>query len=171
MKKITLTLGFLFSLLVSVMCQSSLNFEFQAYPTGLIPGLRYEYQLNDESKLLLRAGYNWIRHRDLGVHDDERGDGFGFTLGYTKRISNFDLSLKNDFWWNSIDWENDVTAPNMTSGNTKITVIQPTIEAAYLVTEKFRPTLAFGYEWNAKTEGEETGQGPILLVGLIYRLF
>ena len=171
MRALLITLCISFFIGCNLNSQSSLSFEFQAYPTGLIPGLRYEYQVSEQSSVLLRAGYNWIRHRDLGVHDDERGDGFGFTLGYTRRVSSFDFSLKNDFWWNSIDWENDVTAPNMTSGNTKITVIQPTIEAAYLVTGKFRPSVAFGYEWNAKTEGEETGQGAILLVGLIYRLF
>ena len=32
--------------------------------------------------LHFRLGYNWIRHGDQGVHEDERGDGFGFSLGY-----------------------------------------------------------------------------------------
>lgn len=155
----------------NIQSQSKLNFEFQAYPTGLIPGLRYEYALDDDSRVLFRLGYNWIRHRDLGVHDDERGDGYGFTIGYTKRISKFDLSLKNDFWWNSIDWEDNVQDPFGEHGHTKITVLQPTLEAAYVVSEKFRPSIAFGYEWNAKTDGQETGQGAILLIGFMIKIF
>ncbi len=48
-----------------------------------------------------------------------------------------------------------------------ITVIQPTIELGYLIKKEFShitPTIAFGYEWNVKTNGEPTGEGAILLL-------
>ena len=145
---------------------TDLSFEFQAYPTGLIPGIRFETGLSDQSSILFRLGYNWIRHRDLGVHEDERGDGFGFTIGYKKYFSpersGWGLALKNDVWWNSIDW----TDPGI-SGQTDITVLQPTLELSYVMGKNvlFVPSIAFGYEWNVKTEGEPTGEGAILLIG------
>jgi len=171
MRQFAIIITLVLCVIGNIQSQSKLNFEFQAYPTGLIPGLRYEYAINEESKALFRVAYNWIRHRDLGVHDDERGDGFGFTVGYTKRVSKFDISLKNDFWWNTIDWEDNIQDPHGAAGQTKITVVQPTLEAAYVVSEKFRPSIAFGYEWNAKTDGEETGQGAILLIGFLINIF
>jgi hypothetical protein len=171
MKHSILYLCFLLSLSFHTsQAQSHVSFEFQAYPTGLIPGFRYTKGLTDHASLLLRVGYNWIRHRDLGVHDDERGDGFGFTLGYTKHFSKFAFSLKNDVWWNTIDWKDiPETGPEI-SGQTNITVLQPTLEASYSLSERFKPTVAFGYEWNIKTEGEETGQGPILLIGFLLKV-
>ena len=58
--------------------------EVQVYPTGVIPGLHFEYGLSDKDGLLARVGYNIVDHRDLGVQDDETGGGFGFSLGYRR---------------------------------------------------------------------------------------
>ena len=145
-------------------------FEFQAYPTGLIPGIRIEKSLGAKSAAQLRLGYNWIRHRDLGEHDDERGDGYGFSLGYKRYFRNnhdgFSLGLKNDVWWNTINWTDEPAS----SGTTDITVLQPTLELAYSLIKSdivFSPSLAFGFEWNVCTEGEPTGEGAILLVGVL----
>lgn len=149
------------------------SFEFQAYPTGLIPGIRLEKSLNNNSSAHLRLGYNWIRHRDLGQHDDERGDGYGFSIGYKRYLSEdkkgFSLCIKNDFWWNSIDWKDESdTSGQVDLGTSEITVIQPTLELGYTILTKsliFTPSLAFGFEWNVRTVGEPTGEGAILLVG------
>lgn len=151
---------------------TSLGFEFQAYPTGLIPGLRIEKTTGNSSILSVRLGYNWIRHRDLGKHDDERGQGYGITLGYKKYIRRgfrgWHLGLRTDVWRNSIDWYDDV-ASGRSAGNTKITVVQPTAELGHTIqlgsALTFTPTLSFGWEWNVKTEGEPTGEGAILLLG------
>ena len=144
-------------------------FEFQAYPTGLIPGVRIEKSLGVKSAAHVRLGYNWIRHRDLGKHDDEHGVGFGFTIGYKRYFRNnhdgFSLGLKNDIWWNTIDWTDEPSS----SGTTDITVLQPTLELAYSFIKGdlvISPSLAFGFEWNVRTEGEPTGEGAILLVGI-----
>lgn len=148
--------------------QTDISFEFQAYPTGLIPGASIDKSISTKSDLYLRFGYNWIRHRDLGKHEDERGSGIGGSIGYKMYFkegrAKWRLGIKNDFWWNSIDW----TEGNQ-SGNTKITVVQPTAELAYVMRKNglhISPSVAFGYEVNVKTEGEETGEGPILLLGI-----
>ena len=150
-----------------------LVFEFQAYPTGLIPGLRFEKGFANKNALHLRAGYNWIRHGDAARHGDERGNGFGFTLGY-KRYARPGFKglfggVRNDLWWNKINWK-DGQGSNETSGTTDILVVQPTVEAGWLLSLgpkiTVSPSLAFGYEINVKTDGEPTGEGAIFLVGL-----
>lgn len=151
--------------------QVTLNAEFQAYPTGIIPGVRIEKQVNEKTNIHLRLGLNIFDHRDLGVHDEETGSGFGFTLGASRALRNpkFSLGLRNDFWFNTVDWS-DNTQPGKIAGQTKITVVQPTAELTYLInTNKLsiRPSAAFGLEWNVLTEGEPTGEGPILLIGVI----
>jgi len=151
--------------------QMKLNFEFQAYPTGFIPGLRLENQLNHNTKMHLRLGMNFFDHRDWGVHDDEQGKGFGFTLGASKSIKNskFDLGIRNDVWFNKVDWK-DFSLLSIEKGQTDIVVLQPTAELTYRLAIKqvsIRPSLAFGLEWNVKTDGEPTGEGPILLLGFI----
>lgn len=178
MEKI-LTIGIILSYLIIAiqvpsLCQSNIdyNFEFQAYPTGLIPGIRLEKKFSNGKAAHIRLGYNWIRHRDLGVHNDERGHGFGFTLGYKKYFKpihqGWSLGVRNDFWWNSIDWE-DQEVGGALNGNTKITVLQPTLELSYLFDNQnyiISPSISFGYEWNIRTKGEATGEGAILLVGI-----
>ncbi len=147
-------------------------FEFQAYPTGLIPGLRFEKNVGSQSAWHFRLGYNWIRHRDLGKHDDERGDGLGFTIGHQRYFkqthTGWHLGLRSDIWWNTIDWK-DRLAGGDEAGTTEITVIQPTLSLGYaklfgdaLV---FTPTVSIGWEWNVRTSGEPTGEGAILLIG------
>lgn len=148
-----------------------LNFEFQAYPTGLIPGLRLEKGFAGKHALHLRGGYQLIDHRDLGKHDDETGQGYGFTAGYKRyfkeEYKGFHLGLRNDIWFNTIDW---TTNAPPSKGTTKIVVLQPTAEAGwlFLLGSHFTltPSLALGYEINVKTEGEPTGEGMILLIGL-----
>ena len=153
-----------------------LSFEFQAYPTGLIPGIHLEKSINNKSTLLFRLGYNWFRHRDLGVHDDERGGGIGGTVGYKRFFKEgyqgWSLAVKNDVWWNEVDWYDIGVNDNRTEGETSITVLQPTAELGYTFVKNesliITPTLAFGVEWNVRTEGEPTGEGPIVLIEIIY---
>jgi hypothetical protein len=159
----------------SALAQASpvdLGFEFQAYPTGLIPGLRIEKGIGRKHAVNLRFGYNWIRHGDAGKHDDERGDGFGGSVGFrhyfTEGQKHLFLGLRSDVWFNQIDWQD--SSPQR-QGATKITVLQPTLEGGYLFLFgsgdwSFTPSIATGFEVNVKTEGEETGQGLILLGGI-----
>ncbi|NNE26340.1 MAG: hypothetical protein HKN09_05815 [Saprospiraceae bacterium] len=161
--------AFVLTIQMTAQQSSGFGFEFQAYPTGLIPAVYFEQAIGSNADLYARLGYNWIRHRDLGKHDDERGDGFGFSIGYKRFFSKTEktkwrLGVKNDIWWNSIDW----TEGNQT-GNTQITVVQPTLELGYVIQKSnmlISPTLAFGYEVNVRTEGSPTGEGAILLLGV-----
>ena len=144
----------------------------QAYPTGMIPGIQLEKNLNDKSSFLVRLGYNWFRHRDLGVHDDERGGGFGGTIGYRRYFSNdfkgWSIAVKSDVWWNDVDWYDLDLNNDRVEGKTSITVLQPTAELGYTFYNDslvFRPSLAFGVEWNVRTSGAPTGEGPIVLAG------
>lgn len=153
---------------------SSIGIEIQAYPTGIIPGVRYERNISENSAVHFRLGYQWIRHRDLGKHDDEKGSGYGFSVGYKKyfsaKQSGFSLSLRTDIWWNEIEWTTIELSPDPIKGTTNITVLQPTLLLEYQVRIKSEfnliPSLGFGYEWNVRTEGEPTGEGAILLIGV-----
>lgn len=147
-----------------------LGLELQAYPTGLLPGLRAERGFGGKQAVHLRIGANLVDHRDLGKHDDETGSGLGFSLGYKRYFREgyqgpF-AGARSDVWFNEIDWVN-LDAPS--TGTTKITVLQPTAELGWLFALGKKlylaPSLAFGFEINVKTEGEPTGEGAIFLLG------
>jgi len=160
---------------VSIVGSTDLSFEFQAYPTGLIPGIRLERNFGQRNAAHLRLGYQLIDHRDLGKHSDETGSGYGLTLGYKRYFKDahegFSLGLKTDLWFNAIDWIEEPTSPSppVRLGSTDIIVLQPTLEGGYLFTFGpswvFTPSLAFGFEWNISTKGEPTGEGAIVLLG------
>jgi hypothetical protein len=154
---------------------SKIGIEMQVYPTGFIPGLRYDVFFSDYSKAHVRLGYNVVRHGDAGEHEDERGGGFGGTIGFDILpfpSHRWTFGIRTDLWFNEIDWY-DVDDQGSVSGRgtTEVTVLQPTIQAGYRLPfgEKIElmPTLAFGYEFNIKTMGAEVGHGAILLGGIV----
>jgi hypothetical protein len=178
-KRVLFLLGFM-HFGTNVFTQSTLpnwgiGMEAQAYPTGQIFGLTFEKILSQKDALHLRLGYNRVRHGDAGVHDEETGGGFGFTLGYRRYFSNtpttWHLGFRNDCWFNTIDWK-DFKNSSIQSGTSKILVIQPILEGGYLFSFKnnwiLDLSLAFGVEINAKTKGEPTGEGLILLGGVTF---
>ena len=145
-----------------------LGIEIQAYPTGIIPGIRLEKYLNSNASLNFRLGYQLIDHRDLGVQENEEGSGFGASVAYRRFFNSnhkgLSLALRTDLWFNTIDWTNGTL-----EGVTDITVVQPTLmgEYAFQVSPSMviTPSLSFGWEWNVSTDGEPTGEGAILLIG------
>ena len=154
-----------------------IGLEVQAYPTGVIPGIHLEWGLSDKDGLQARLGYNVVRHRDLGVHGDEKGGGFGFTLGYRRYFKDnrngFFLGARSDFWFNKMDWKDNVNQSNEVTGQSDIIVFQPTAEAGYVFNIGdsgviFVPSIAFGAEINVKTDGAEVGEGAILLLGFTF---
>ena len=153
-----------------------LGLEVQAYPTGIIPGLRIQKAINEKGMLHLRGGYNLVDHRDLGEHEDETGGGFGGTVGYDHFIqtdySGWFFGPRVGLWFNSIDWKDNIGEANELRGTSDIIVLQPTLEAGY----RFQlgsgdiylaPTAAIGMEINVKTDGEDVGQGAIFLIGVL----
>ena len=161
-------------LCTSLTGQIDLSLTTQVYPTGIIPGVQIDKIIRENQALSFRLGYQFIDHRDLGVHDDEIGEGIGFTIGYRRysgrNPSKFFWALKNDIWWNNIEWYDLNMMGKRTNGLTDLTVLQPTAEIGIQIIAEsglfFSPTLAFGWEWNIKTNGEPTGQGAILLIGI-----
>ena len=151
--------------------QTDISAQVQLYPTGIIPGLKIDKSIGAHSRLSLRLGANIFDHEDLGVQDEEVGEGFGFSVGYqyypAENKIGLHLELKNDIWWNSVEW---VDNERSISGSTDIIVVQPTINLGYTFMLGSRvaisPSAGLGLEWNVKTEGEPTGEGPIGLVGL-----
>lgn len=168
--------AFLISISLGISGQLYIGPEVQVYPSGVIPGIRFEKDLSENSAMNFRLGFQYIRHRDLGVHEDERGSGYGTSIGYKRYLSSdksgFALTLRFGVWTNNIDWRDHIDKPNEISGNTDIIVLQPTLllEDEYILWDGtlFIPSIGFGYEWNAKTDGEPTGEGAILLIGVSF---
>jgi hypothetical protein len=170
------TLGVLYSVEAQENDFTDLGLELQVYPTGIIPGVRLAHSWNHADEVHLRLGYQFINHRDLGVQAEEKGTGFGFTLGYRRYLnrsgSGWSMGFRNDLWWNTIDWNSGKGTIPYASGTTEILVVQPTLEVAYTFLPEdgnwtAAPSIAFGYEVNVVTNGEPTGEGAILLVGIV----
>jgi hypothetical protein len=148
--------------------------EFQAYPTGFIPGVLIARPFSMLTFGEIRIGYNFVRHRDLGVHEDERGGGPGFSLGvkrYFNTSSGWFITIRSDLWFNKVDWRDGIGTTVNSQGTTDVVVLQPTamIGHAFALGDHgwiLRPTLAGGVEINIKTKGEEVGEGLIGLVGV-----
>ncbi len=146
--------------------------ELQIYPTGILPGVRIEFPTSQKTSIHLRAAAQLINHRNLGKHDSEKGRGYGLSAGYRYAFSDLlhgsSLSLRADWWHNTIDWENKPDAGIQKSGTTTIDVFQPTLVYEYVINAgsiTFIPSLSTGIEWNVKTSGEPTGEGAIVLLG------
>ncbi|MEZ5008205.1 MAG: DUF3575 domain-containing protein [Chitinophagales bacterium] len=174
--------------------QTSIGFELQGYPTGLISAARTELLFNNANAINIRIGYNWLNHRDVGKHQMEKGGGVGFSIGYRRYFENeglkgFFVGVRSDLWFNKVDWKDFKGDKSLLiSGTSNVIVVQPTIEAGYKVKFadnllSFEPNIAFGYEWNAKTKGNityadqtvnyreeifETGEGIIFLLGFSF---
>ncbi len=177
LKKITFIVTILLSFFsLSAQINWQVGVELQGYPAGVIPGISIEKALtNTHHGIHLRAGYNIARHRDLGVHENEEGGGFGFTLGYRyyfrTDLKGLFFGIRNDVWFNSIDWQDNIGTDEELSGTTELIVIQPTLEGGYNFVFgndgwAVAPSFGWGWEWNAKEDGEDVGEGAIILAGL-----
>lgn len=163
---------FLFVLLAHLsQAQTDIGIELQAYPTGFIPGVSVDHSISDKGMIHARLGANLFDHRDLGVHDSETGSGWGGSLGYHHYFSEGQKGLfagvRADVWSNHVEWSDN--SPVL-MGETDIIVLQPTLQLGYTMRSEsgwyIKPALGFGIEWNVQTEGEPTGEGAILLLGV-----
>ena len=50
--------------------ESRWGFEVQIYPTGIIPGVRYEWDVSSQDQLFARIAYNFTERSDFCEHDD-----------------------------------------------------------------------------------------------------
>lgn len=153
--------------------------EIQYYPAGWIYSGRADLYWKKHNNANFRIGYNAADRKDFSsFNDNEKGGGFGASIGYRyylgKRKGLF-AGLRTDIWQLNIDWVDVDAFPS--SGNTNITIFQPTLELGYqFILNKhwiFAPTFTNGREINIVTKGEEVAQGWITLIGLNvnYKLF
>lgn len=149
----------------------SLGFDLQNYPAGTIFNIKSAWAVSAKEELIGKLGYNIAQRQNFGEHDSEEGNGPGFTFAYKRYVRNgfkgWYAEGRVGMWFLDIDWRDNTPAA---SGNTDISVLQPTLGIGYdfaLNKERLKLGLlvAFGYEVNFITSGEEVGQGGILLFG------
>ena len=164
-----------------------LSFEYQMYPAGMMPGLKIEVGLGKyyKSSIEGRIAYNRARRHSWGEHGDERGGGWGGSVGYKyyilKPMKGLYVGGRSDVWRLNIDYRDigeDMTygtSDDSDFGQSKIWIFQPTVSVGYKFLFKvgakdtvifLTPQVAAGWEYNVKTEGEAVGQGAIGLWGL-----
>lgn len=151
----------------------SLGFGVQVYPAGIMFNLKSSWAVSPKELLVGKIGYNAAMRKDFGKHDNEEGGGLGFTLAYKRYFktgfSGWYVEGRTAMWFLDIDWTDN--APPR-SGNTDITVLQPTIGLGYdfLINDSLKLGLigAFGYEVNIATSGEPVGEGGISLLGFSF---
>ncbi len=159
-----------------IQAQKTLGIEFQAYPTGIIPGISFSQQLGNQGEVVIRLAANIIDHKDFGVQDSEIGSGFGGGFGYRRTLpfknELFYLGLRTDLWRNILDWETfNLNGSVRSNGTTEVWVLQPTAELGLRLLKEsakwiLQPSISLGREINIVTDGAEVGQGWILLLGI-----
>ena len=149
---------------------------------GFSPGIRVEAAFNREYSISLKGGYTSFRKGHTGRHEDEAGEGYGFTVGYRHYfgkgvLRGIFLGAKTDCWFNTVRWKDGIGTTAEVNGVSKTTVIQPSMELGYnFLLAKQRlvitPLIAFSVETNVATSGKPVDGGPLLLLGttLSYRL-
>jgi len=160
--------------------------ELQAYPTGVIGSVTGGRRLSARDVLTMRAGYNLADRDDNGdsAHAEEEGGGPGLGVGYHHYFAHpgedgWFVGARLDLWWLEIDWEEKLFSgssgaplPAGPTGTTDVFVVQPTFEGGYgwhLATgHRFELTAGLGAEINASTDGQDVGEGAILLLGVRY---
>jgi len=147
--------------------------EVQVYPAGVIVAAHGQIGITKRDVLTLRAGYNFTDRRDFGERDDEEGGGPGVGVGvrhfFRDDRSGWLVGGRVDLWSMEIDWHDDIRGGGRREGDTDILVLQPTLEGGY----RFRlgPSLgldltgAAGFEINVDEDGEDVGDGGIMLIG------
>lgn len=149
--------------------KTNLGISSQIYPAGIIFTLNAEFSNNAKSSLVLRGGGNFADRKDFSPYNDnEKGNGFGASIGYRRHFKlwrgNLVAGINSDIWNMWIDWKNNIGMLNETQGRTYTFVLQPWIEAGYFYPIKSTPiqvgaSLCFGREINVITDGKGVGQG------------
>lgn len=149
--------------------------ELQLYPVGIMPTITSNIFIKNNLALRFRVGGNFANRQDFsGYNDDEIAKGFGVSMGLVKyfpyRKGNFIAGFTIDGWNMWTNWKDDVNTANPQNGTTFNFVIQPWINAGYLLklSKKWSSglTLGFGREINVITSGKQVGEGWIGLLTL-----
>ncbi len=150
------------------------GFTVQAYPAGVNATLHGAIPLGIRDVVRAYTGLNLTDRRDWGAHESERGGGPGAGVAWRHYFGTghggFHVGPRVDVWLLAIDWEDD---GGTRAGSTSLVVVQPTAQAGYTWRlgggrYALAATAAFGAEVNVITDGEDVGQGAILLVGVSF---
>jgi len=149
----------------------SVGLGLQIYPAGTMINLKSNWKVSPREILTGKLGYNFAMRQDFGKHDNEEGGGPGFTVAYKRyfktELSGWFMEARAAMWFLDIDWGDNTP---LRSGNTDITVVQPTVGLGYdfLINHSLKLGFiaAFGYEVNVATNGEDVGEGGISLLGI-----
>ena len=147
--------------------------EVQAYPAGLITAAHVERPVDEHVVVTGRFGWNETDRRDWGEHDAEEGGGGGGGLGFRRfwadDFHGWFFGARFDVWWLEIDWR-DRRGGVPETGTTDVVVVQPTAELGYGFDVgngwRLDVSLSLGAEINVDTDGEDVGEGAILLGGI-----
>jgi len=144
----------------------------QVYPAGIIATINMDKFMSEKSSMMFRVGVNLIERQDFSeVNDHEDGFGIGASIGYRKHFplkkGQILAAFNTDVWNEWIDWENNISPIDETSGTTYTLVLQPWLETGYFTgvnksSLQYGLTAGFGCEINVITDGREVAQGWIL---------
>lgn len=150
--------------------------EAEVYPAGVVLAARGEKQISDRAVVSARVGYNFTERGDFGDHDDESGGGPGIGFSYRRWMGEgfqgWFWGARADLWWLEVDWEDDLAGGGKRKGTSDIIVFQPAGQGGYswILAGGARLDLSgsLGVEINVDTDGEDVGEGAILLFGLTW---
>ena len=170
---------------VQAQAQARPGLSIQLYPAGQIIQARALVNNALRTDVRLYAGVNRARRKDYGKKDNEEGFGGGVGIDLVhlsgSNLSGIYYGGKLDLWYLNIDWEHvenpcppgtKCLAPViLRKGESKIFVVQPTATLGYRHTPKessiaLEFSVSFGAEINAYTDGDNVGEGLILLGGV-----
>jgi hypothetical protein len=150
--------------------------EVQWYPAGWLIGPVANYFISPKHILNFRAAINIAdRHNWSGLNDDERGTGYGGSVGYrylfTPAKNSFFIGARVDLFSTKIKWKNNIGTVQQTSGITTTLVLQPSAELGYrIMLTNSRWNILFaggiGEEINIRTKGRDVGQGGMWLLSV-----
>ena len=151
----------------------AVGLDIQVYPSGFIAAGNATFEVHDNWIAALYAGYNIAERQDFGEHDDESGGGPGFGGMVRYFFETIDAGwfsgARFDVWFLEIDWEDNRNGKRE-AGSSDITVLQPTMQVGYawLIKEylSLETHASLGAEVNVSTDGEEVGEGAIILLGM-----
>lgn len=141
--------------------------EVRGYPAGVIAAVHSLQPIGERDAWHVSAGVNVTDRRDWGEHDDEEGGGSGIGGGW-RRYETADRDgwfggARLDVFSLEIDWEED----SGDEGTSDVLVLMPTVEGgrAWAVGGPWviEAGIGFGAEINVDTDGEDVGEGAILL--------
>ena len=140
---------------------TDIGVDLQWQPDGLLVNLHLAFNAKTHHSLVFRAGYN---KSNVGSprHNSELARGWGGSLGYRYYADvvprKFFVGFRAEVYKMTVHWSIPVT-----EGDTKISFLQPAIEAGYtfLFNDLFfiTPHVSAGYQIKTSSKGDAVGYG------------